>query len=114
MDDSPPEELYEMAQAALVPGGWDEIAEQGGGWKERASAAAAKLEGADREEAFRLARLALRADTKQAVEQPEADAEPSVALDATASSRRSTRSTSFEPGTSGFRSTTQLRRSLVM
>ena len=114
LDDSPPEELYEMAQAALVPGGWDEIAEQGGGWKERASAAAAKLEGADREEAFRLARLALRADTQQAVEQPEADAEPSLALDATASSRRSTRSTSFEPGTSGFRSTTQLRRSLVM
>jgi hypothetical protein len=120
IDNASAEELYDQAQALLVPGGWDEIAEQGGGWKERAAAAAAKMDGADREEAFRLARLALRADTggsptEQEEEEEDgagAETEAEVSMDATASTRRG--APSYLPDSAGFRSTTQLRRTLVM
>lgn len=124
IDNAPAEELYEQAQALLVPGGWEEIAEQGGGWKERAAAAGAKMEAADREEAFRLARLALRAENK--VSSPGTDYGGGVddgdyggvetGMDATASTRRSMGASKpdYEPDSEGFRTTTQLRKTLLM
>lgn len=110
LDDASTEELYEQAQALLVPGGWDEIAEQSGGWRERAAAAAAKLDAADREEAFRLARLALRSTSDAAPNNESAVAE--LSLDATATTRRGNQSQLRE--SAGFRTTTQLRRTLIM
>ncbi len=112
LDDASPDELYEQAQALLVPGGWEEIAEQGGGWKDRAAAAAAKMNAADREEAFRLARLALRSESVSAVAPDTESAVAELSLDATATTRRGNQS--HLPESSGFRTTTQLRRTLIM
>jgi hypothetical protein len=59
--------LYEQAQTTLVPGGWDEGDTPIGksNWRERAAAAGAKLEGADRARAFELARQ-VSAEDRQA------------------------------------------------
>ena len=70
-------QFYEQAQATLVPGGWDELAAPitKDTWRQRAAAAEAKLQGADREKAFALARQALRASAAvQAAEEAEAKA----------------------------------------